>query len=159
MRFRVGQGFDVHRFGGEGPLVLGGVTVPHAQGLVAHSDGDVVLHALIDAILGAAGQGDIGQWFPDNDPKWQNANSVEMLRAVVEAVKAQGWSIANADVTVICQSPKIAPYRLGMREIIAEALGVVTEQVNVKGTTTESLGFTGRKEGIAACAVVLLECQ
>ncbi len=159
MRFRVGQGFDVHRFGGSGPLILGGVEIPSEVGLLAHSDGDVLLHALIDALLGGLGLGDIGHWFPDNDAKWHKASSVMMLKTVAREIQARAWRVVNADMTVICQRPKISPYRSQMIEVVAKALDIPITQVNIKGTTTEGLGFAGRGEGIAAQAVVLLEQQ
>ncbi|TRW49611.1 2-C-methyl-D-erythritol 2,4-cyclodiphosphate synthase [Aliidiomarina halalkaliphila] len=153
---RVGQGFDVHKFGGEGPIRLAGVTVPHDQGLLAHSDGDVALHALIDALLGAVGLGDIGHWFPDNDPDFAGADSGELLQTAYHAVQKQGFELVNADLTIICERPKIGPYREHMRARVAELLSADIAQVNIKGTTTERLGFTGRGEGIASMAVVLL---
>ncbi|RMD78377.1 MAG: 2-C-methyl-D-erythritol 2,4-cyclodiphosphate synthase [Gammaproteobacteria bacterium] len=156
---RVGQGFDAHRFAPPGerlPLRLGGVEVPHDRGLLAHSDGDVALHALCDALLGAAGLGDIGQHFPDRDPRWQGADSRALLRAVLERVREAGWRPVNVDLTLVAQAPRLAPHREAMREAIAQDLGLEAGAVNVKATTTEGLGFTGRGEGIAALAVALL---
>jgi 2-C-methyl-D-erythritol 2,4-cyclodiphosphate synthase len=153
---RVGSGFDVHAFGPGDGLMLGGVRVPHTQGVVAHSDGDVVLHALCDALLGAAGLGDIGQHFKDTDPRWRGADSRQFVSAVLAMVNARGWTVVNADVTVLAQAPKVAPHRAAMRAQIAALLGVDEACINIKATTTESLGFLGRAEGIAAQAVVLL---
>ncbi|MDW6001812.1 2-C-methyl-D-erythritol 2,4-cyclodiphosphate synthase [Vibrio mangrovi] len=154
--FRIGHGFDVHKFGGEGPVVIGGVSIPYEQGLLAHSDGDVALHALTDALLGAIAAGDIGRHFPDTDEQWQGADSRNLLRDVYRRVKAQGYRLGNADITIIAQAPKMAPYIGQMCALIAEDLETEIGNVNVKATTTERLGFTGRKEGIACEAVVLL---
>lgn len=154
---RVGHGFDVHAFQDGGRLVLGGVGIEHPRSLAAHSDGDVVLHALCDALLGAAGLGDIGQHFPDSDAKFCNIDSRELLRAVHERIADLGYALGNADLTVIAQAPRLAPHIPAMRANIAADLAVVEKQINVKATTTEHLGFTGREEGIAAFAVVLLE--
>lgn len=153
---RIGHGFDVHKFGGEGPVIIGGVAVPYEQGLVAHSDGDVALHALTDALLGAIAEGDIGRHFPDTDEKWKGANSRELMKAVYKLVQEKGYQVGNLDVTIIAQAPKMLPYIQSMREAIAADLQTAIENVNVKATTTEKLGFTGRKEGIACEAVVLL---
>ena len=154
---RIGQGFDVHAFQDGGTLVLGGVTVPHDRSLEAHSDGDVLLHALCDALLGAAGLGDIGRHFPPDDAAWKNIDSRVLLRQTCEQVAAKNYKVANADITVVAQAPKLAPYIDVMCQNISEDLQVGVAQVNVKATTTEYLGFTGRGEGIAAFAVVLLE--
>ena len=154
---RIGQGFDVHAFQNGGTLVLGGVKVPHDRSLVAHSDGDVLLHALCDALLGAAGLGDIGRHFPPDDAAWENIDSRVLLRQTCEQVAAKNYKVANADITVVAQAPKLAPYIDVMCQHISEDLQVGVAQVNVKATTTEHLGFTGRGEGIAAFAVVLLE--
>lgn len=156
---RIGQGFDVHAFEAGRPLVLGGVTVPHSHGLKAHSDGDVLLHALCDALLGAAALGDIGHHFPDTDPAWRNADSRDLLRAVYSKLEAQGFTLVNADMTLLAQVPRLAPWIDAMRETIAADLRAPLDAVSVKATTTEHLGFTGRKEGIAALAVVLIERQ
>ncbi len=153
---RIGHGFDVHKFGGEGPVIIGGVAVPYEQGLIAHSDGDVALHALSDALLGAIAAGDIGRHFPDTDDKWKGADSRELLKDVYRRVKEQGYKLGNADVTIIAQAPKMAPYIDAMSEAIAHDLETDIRNINVKATTTERLGFTGRKEGIATEAVVLL---
>ncbi|MDO6570868.1 MULTISPECIES: 2-C-methyl-D-erythritol 2,4-cyclodiphosphate synthase [unclassified Gilvimarinus] len=153
---RIGQGFDVHKFGPGDKIAIGGVVIPHSQSLVAHSDGDVLLHALCDALLGACGLGDIGKHFPDTDPQYRGANSRELLRLVMSKVKADGWRVSNADMTIIAEAPKMAPYIANMCEAIAQDLACSISQINVKATTTEKLGFTGRGEGIAAQAVVLL---
>ena len=154
---RIGHGFDVHRFGGEGPCMLGGVAVPHEHGLIAHSDGDVVLHALCDALLGALALGDIGQLYPDNDDKFENIDSRILLRDVYKRVTDMGYVVGNIDLTIIAQVPKMLPYEPQMRANIASDLSVDMSQVSVKATTTEKLGFVGRKEGIACEAVVLLD--
>jgi 2-C-methyl-D-erythritol 2,4-cyclodiphosphate synthase len=153
---RIGHGYDVHRFGEGEFITLGGVRIPHRFGLIAHSDGDVLLHALSDALLGAAALGDIGQHFPDTDPRFKGADSRVLLRHVLGLIQAKGWKVANVDATVVAQAPKMAPHVPAMRELIAEDLQVALEQVNVKATTTEKLGFTGREEGIAVHAVALL---
>lgn len=154
--FRIGHGFDVHRFGEGDHLVLGGVTIPYTQGFIAHSDGDVALHALADALLGAAALGDIGQHFPDTDQQFKGADSRGLLRIVWDKIQQQGYSIGNVDVTIIAQAPKMAPHVAAMRENIAQDLQVEVGAVNVKATTTEQLGYAGRKEGIAVHAVTLL---
>lgn len=153
---RIGHGFDVHKFGGEGPVIIGGVRVPYEQGLIAHSDGDVALHALSDALLGAIAAGDIGRHFPDTDDEWKGADSRELLKDVYRRVKEQGYVIGNADITIIAQAPKMAPHIDSMCQAIAQDLETSISNVNVKATTTERLGFTGRKEGIACEAVVLI---
>lgn len=156
LRPRIGHGIDVHRFGEGAQVTLGGVVIPHDQGLVAHSDGDVALHALADALLGALALGDIGKHFPDTDAAYSGADSRVLLRHVVALIRAQGYVVGNADVTVLAERPKLAPHILLMRERIAADLGVATDQVSVKATTTEKLGFVGRREGIEAHAVVML---
>ncbi len=153
---RIGQGVDVHKFGPGDKIVMGGVAIPHSKGLVAHSDGDVLLHALCDALLGAAALGDIGHHFPDNDPQYANADSRALLRMVYTKVKALGYRLGNADLTIIAQAPKMAPHILPMRERIAADLECDIGNVNVKATTSERLGFTGREEGITALATVLI---
>jgi 2-C-methyl-D-erythritol 2,4-cyclodiphosphate synthase len=153
---RIGHGFDVHAFGPGERVVIGGVSIPHDHGVVAHSDGDVALHALCDALLGAAGLGDIGGMFPDTDPRWAGADSRTLLRDVVARLAAQGLAVANADLTVIAQSPRLAPHIAEMRVRIAADLGIPPDRVNVKATTTERLGYIGRGEGLAAHAVALL---
>lgn len=154
---RIGHGFDVHKFGGEGPIVLAGVKIPFEQGFIAHSDGDVAIHALCDAILGALCLADIGNHFPDTDSDYENIDSRILLRHVVGLMQNKGYQLGNADITIVAQAPKIAPHLLAMREILASDLAADIDQVNVKATTTEKLGYVGRKEGIATHAVVLLE--
>ncbi len=154
---RIGQGYDVHRFKPDGDVILGGVKIDYEQGLEAHSDGDVVLHALCDALLGAAALGDIGKHFPDTDPEFKGADSQVLLRYVYDIVQKKGYSLVNADITIIAQAPKMAPHIVAMCQNIAADLSVEIDQVNVKATTTEKLGFEGRKEGIAVQAVVLIE--
>ncbi|MBB5210821.1 2-C-methyl-D-erythritol 2,4-cyclodiphosphate synthase [Microbulbifer hydrolyticus] len=157
MSFRIGQGIDVHAFGPGDHVVLGGVRIPFERGLVAHSDGDVLLHALADALLGALALGDIGKHFPDTDDNYSGADSRELLRHVVGLIHQRGYRVVNADTTLIAQAPKMAPHIDAMREHIAADCRVSAGDVSVKATTSEKLGFTGRKEGIAAQAVVLLE--
>jgi 2-C-methyl-D-erythritol 2,4-cyclodiphosphate synthase len=154
---RIGHGFDAHRFGADRPLVLGGVQVAHSTGLLAHSDGDVVLHALCDALLGAAGLGDIGRHFPDTDAAYRSIDSRLLLARVMEAVRAAGFTPVNADITVLAQAPRLADHIDAMRARIARDLGLDAGAVNVKATTTERMGWVGREEGIATHAVVLLE--
>ncbi|KGD75078.1 2-C-methyl-D-erythritol 2,4-cyclodiphosphate synthase [Tatumella morbirosei] len=153
---RIGHGFDVHAFGGEGPLVIGGVRIPFDRGFIAHSDGDVALHALTDALLGAVAMGDIGKLFPDTDPAFKGADSRGLLREAWSRISSKGYQIGNVDITLIAQAPKMLPHVAQMRVNIAEDLGCHMDQVNVKATTTEKLGFTGRGEGIACEAVALL---
>jgi len=154
---RVGQGYDVHRFKDGSDVILGGVKIPYEQGLEAHSDGDVVLHALCDALLGAAALGDIGKHFPDTDPEFKGADSRVLLRHVYGIVQEKGYRLVNADITIIAQAPKMAPYITAMCSNIADDLKVEVDCINVKATTTEKLGFEGRKEGIAVQAIVLIE--
>lgn len=156
MKMRIGHGFDVHKFGGDLPLMLGGVDVPYETGLVAHSDGDVVLHAISDAILGAMALGDIGKHFPDTDAQFKGADSRVLLRHCYRLALAKGYCIGNLDVTVIAQAPKMAPHIDAIRAVLAADLDTDINDINVKATTTEKLGFTGRKEGIAVEAVVLM---
>ncbi len=153
MQFRVGTGFDVHALVENRDLILAGVRVPYERGLLGHSDADVALHALMDALLGAAGKGDIGKHFPDTDDKYEGADSRRLLRVVVEMLRKDGWRVNNVDVTIIAQRPKLAPFIATMRERVASDLGIEEDAVNIKATTTEKLGFTGRGEGIAAEAV------
>ena len=153
---RVGHGFDVHAFGPGDGLVVGGVRIPFERGVVAHSDGDVLVHALCDALLGALARGDIGRHFPDTDPRWKDCDSRQFLREIVGWIHAAGLELANADATIIAEAPRFAPHIDHMRKNLAADLQVAESQVNVKATTTEGLGFTGRREGIAAHAVVLL---
>jgi len=154
---RIGHGYDVHAFGSGDKIVIGGVVIPHHHGLIAHSDGDVLLHALSDALLGAAALGDIGKHFPDSDVQYRNADSRSLLRMVYGKVKLAGWRLANADLTIVAQAPRMATYIPRMVENIAADLHSELNQINVKATTTERLGFVGREEGIAAYAVVLLQ--
>lgn len=154
---RIGQGFDVHAFGDGDHVRIAGVKVAHERGIVAHSDGDVAIHALCDAILGALALDDIGRHFPPDDPRWRDADSRVFLRHCVELAAARGWRVGNADLTVLCERPKIAPHADAMRAILAVDMGVPIDAVSVKATTTEKLGFCGRSEGIAAMAVVLLQ--
>ena len=156
MKLRIGQGYDVHAFGEGDHVMVGGVRVPHERGVLAHSDGDVVLHALCDAMLGALALGDIGTHFPPSDPRWKGADSRVFLRHCSGLLRERGWRVGNADVTVVCERPKIGPHAQAMREVIAADLGVDIEDIGVKATTSERLGFTGRGEGIAALAACLL---
>ncbi len=154
---RIGIGYDVHKFQKGRPLFLGGIKIEHPQGLLGHSDADVLLHAIIDAMLGAAGLGDIGRHFPDNDKKYKDISSVELLKNVDHLVRQSGWRVYNLDATIITELPKISPHVTAMREKIGSTIALAPSQINVKGKTSEGLGFTGRGEGIAAMAVVLLE--
>ena len=156
LNIRIGQGFDVHAFGDGDHVMLGGVRVPHARGVQAHSDGDVVLHALCDAMLGALALGDIGKHFPPSDDRWKGADSRAFVRHCDALLRERGWRVGNADVTVICERPKVGPHADAMRAGVAEDLGIEVDAVSIKATTSEKLGFTGRGEGIAAQAVVLL---
>lgn len=157
MGLRIGHGFDVHAFAEGRRCVLGGVDVPCERGLLGHSDADVLAHALMDALLGALREGDIGKLFPDDDPAYEGADSIALLGRVADLVRERGWRIVDCDCTVAAQAPKLAPYREQMRENMAAAMGVSVDAVGVKATTTERLGFVGRKEGVAAWAVALLE--
>ncbi|WHY67216.1 2-C-methyl-D-erythritol 2,4-cyclodiphosphate synthase [Neobacillus sp. SuZ13] len=154
--FRIGQGFDVHQLTEGRPLIIGGINIPYEMGLLGHSDADVLLHTVSDACLGAIGEGDIGKHFPDTDPNFKDADSAKLMEHVWQLVKNKGYELVNADCTIIAQKPKMAPYIEQMRVRIAELLDAAPEQINVKATTTEKLGFTGRGEGIASQAVVLL---
>ena len=154
---RIGHGYDVHRLVEGRALILGGVRIPYEKGLLGHSDADVLTHALMDALLGAAALGDIGHLFPDNDDRFAGADSVALLREVIRIIHDQGYTVGNVDCTVLAQRPKLAPYILQMRERLCEAMGISIEQVSVKATTEEGLGFTGEGKGIAAQAVALLE--
>ena len=153
---RIGHGYDVHRFSKERKLILGGIDVPHFQGLLGHSDADVLIHAIMDALLGAAGLGDIGGSFPDTDPAYEGISSLLLLSKVGEKLKSEGWDIENIDCTILAQAPKLASYLPMMKKNIAQCLGVLDQQLNIKATTEERLGFTGREEGMAAHAVCLL---
>lgn len=156
MNMRIGQGFDVHAFAENRKLILGGVEIPYEKGLLGHSDADVLLHAICDALLGAAALGDIGRHFPDTDAKYKNIDSRELLRDVLARIRSLGWVVGNVDATLIAQAPKMAPHIAAMTQNIAADLGVALDQINVKATTTEKLGFAGREEGIAAQAICLL---
>ncbi len=156
MNIRIGHGFDVHKFGGDAPLLLGGGHVPYELGLIAHSDGDVVLHAISDAILGSVALGDIGKHFPDTDAAFKGADSRQLLRHCYSLARDKGFELGNLDVTIIAQVPKMAPHIEAIREVLSQDLETSIENINVKATTTEKLGFTGRKEGIAVEAVVLV---
>jgi 2-C-methyl-D-erythritol 2,4-cyclodiphosphate synthase len=155
--FRIGQGFDVHQLTENRPLIIGGITIPYELGLLGHSDADVLLHTVADACLGAIGEGDIGRHFPDTDPEFKDADSAKLMEQVWEIVKEKGYRLVNIDCTIIAQKPKMAPYIPQMRERIADLLEATVDQVNVKATTTEKLGFTGRGEGIASQVAVLLQ--
>lgn len=157
MKIRIGQGLDIHAFCEGDHVMLGGVRIAHEKALAAHSDGDVVLHALCDAMLGAAAMGDIGRHFSPSDPQWKNADSRELLRQVDLLLKHDGWSVSNADITVVCEQPKVTPHAEQMRANIAADIGLDMEDVSVKATTTEGLGFCGRSEGITVLAVVLIK--
>ena len=150
---RTGMGFDVHAFSGEGPIMLGGISVPHSRGLAGHSDADVVLHAITDALLGAGGLGDIGEHFPPTDPEWKGVSSDRFLRHAVKLLREKGAIIDHVDCTIIAEEPKVGPHRAAMRARIAEIARMTLDQVSIKATTTEGLGLTGRREGIAAQAV------
>ena len=154
---RIGHGFDVHRFAENCPLIIGGVNIPHSHGLEAHSDGDVLIHAICDALLGAAGLWDIGHHFPDTDDSFKNIDSRVLLRRVIADLSARGWAVSNIDATVVAQAPKLAPHIPAMKSLLADDMAISEAELNIKATTTEKLGFTGRKEGIAAHAVVLLK--
>ena len=153
---RIGHGYDVHRLVPDRPLIIGGVSIPHEKGLLGHSDADVLLHAISDALLGALALGDIGKHFPDTDPRYEGADSLRLLNEVFQMVTQQGWTVGNVDATVLAQAPKLAPHIEQMRRNIASALGTDPERISVKATTEERLGFTGEKLGIAAHAVCLL---
>ncbi|MEC9412078.1 MAG: 2-C-methyl-D-erythritol 2,4-cyclodiphosphate synthase [Pseudomonadota bacterium] len=153
---RIGHGYDVHRFIEDAPLIIGGVTIPHTHGLEAHSDGDVLIHAICDALLGAAGLWDIGHHFPDNDQAFKGIDSRILLRRVINDLSERGWCVGNVDATIIAQAPKMAPFIPQMRELLAADMQVDVTAINIKATTTEKLGFAGRKEGIATHAVALI---
>lgn len=156
MGYRIGTGFDAHRLIDERSLIIGGVNIPFHKGLDGHSDADVLIHAIMDAILGAAGLPDIGQLFPDTDDRFKGISSILLLQKVIEKISARGFAVVNIDSTVICQEPKLMPYMEEMKSVIAEAIKIDRDMVNIKATTTEKMGFTGREEGIAAQAVCLL---
>lgn len=154
---RVGHGYDVHRLVENRACIIGGIVIPYEKGLLGHSDADVLTHAIMDALLGAAALGDIGQWFPDSDPAYQGADSIQLLQEVCSKLRENGYDIYNIDATVLAQAPKMKPYILNMRERLSVACGITIDQINVKATTEEGLGFTGAGEGIAAHAVCLVE--
>lgn len=156
MNFRIGQGLDVHAFTPGDHVILGGVRIPHHHGIDAHSDGDVALHALCDALLGAAALGDIGQHFPPSDERWRGASSIDLLQQVLALLQQRGWVVVNVDMTIACEAPRIAPHVPAMRQTTAAALQLDVDAVSVKATTTEQLGFCGRQEGIAALAIAML---
>jgi 2-C-methyl-D-erythritol 2,4-cyclodiphosphate synthase len=157
LSYRVGNGYDAHTWGEGRPFILGGVTIPHTKGLVGHSDADALSHAICDALLGAAALGNIGQYFPDSDPKWKGADSLLLLKECGQMVKIKGWLVVNIDATIVCQTPKLTPYLVPMVRMIEETLELNPDTVNVKAKTTEGMGFEGREEGISVQAVVLLE--
>ena len=157
MNFRIGHGYDVHRLVAGRKCIIGGMDIPHETGLLGHSDADVLTHAVMDALLGAAGMADIGHLFPDTDPQYAGADSLQLLREVGRRLAQAGWTLGNIDATIIAQAPRMAPYLDGMRQNIAQALSAAKDVVNIKATTEEHLGFTGAKEGIAAHAVCLIE--
>ena len=157
MDFRIGIGFDAHKLVEGRPLILGGVTISHDKGLLGHSDADALCHAVSDAILGAAALGDMGKYFPDTDPKWKDANSLEMLKECARMAKAKGWTVGNVDATIACQKPKLFSYLVPMSKMIEQTLQISPDRVNVKAKTTEGMGFEGREEGISVQAVVLLK--
>ena len=156
MNIRIGNGYDIHKLVAGRSLILGGVEIPHALGLLGHSDADVLTHAIMDALLGALSLGDIGHYFPPNDPQWQGANSITLLKQVLNIIQSQGWQIGNIDSTIVAEQPKLKPHLKAMRSALAEAMGVEINLVSIKATTNEELGPTGRQEGICAYAVVLL---
>ena len=156
MQLRVGQGIDVHRFAAGRRLVIGGVTIPYERGLDGHSDADVLLHSITDALLGAAGKGDLGTYFPDTDQKWKDADSRELLRIAWKEVKEEGWRVQNVDSTILAEAPRMFPHIEKMRENISSDLGITVSQCAIKATTTETIGAVGRKEGVMASSVILL---
>jgi 2-C-methyl-D-erythritol 2,4-cyclodiphosphate synthase len=156
---RIGHGFDAHRFGEGDSVTIGGISIPHSQGLIAHSDGDVLIHAICDAILGAMALGDIGKHFPDNDPAFKNIDSAELLKSVMQSANKKGYVVGNLDCTVIAQAPRLGAHISAMQTKLAGLLNVEVDAVNVKATTTEKMGYTGRGEGISAHAVVLMQPQ
>jgi len=156
---RIGHGFDAHRFGEGDTVTIGGISIPHSQGLIAHSDGDVLIHAICDAILGAMALGDIGKHFPDNDPAFKNIDSAELLKSVMQSANKKGYVVGNLDCTVIAQAPRLGAHIYAMQTKLAGLLNIEVDAVNVKATTTEKMGYTGRGEGISAHAVVLMQPQ
>ena len=156
MNIRIGNGYDIHQLAEGRPLILGGVNIPHSVGLLGHSDADVLTHSIMDALLGALGMGDIGHYFPPNDPKWKGADSIMLLEQVLKIVHSQGWKIGNIDSTIVAERPKLKPHLKSMRSVLAETLAIEIDQISIKATTNEKLGPVGREEGICAYAVVLL---
>jgi len=156
MNIRIGNGYDIHQLVADRPLILGGVNIPHALGLLGHSDADVLTHAIMDALLGALSLGDIGHYFPPSDPKWEGANSITLLEQVLKIIQSQGWQIGNIDSTIVAEQPKLKPHLKAMRSTLSRAMGVEMDLVSIKATTNEKLGPVGRQEGICAYAVVLL---
>jgi 2-C-methyl-D-erythritol 2,4-cyclodiphosphate synthase len=156
MNIRIGNGYDIHQLVADRSLILGGVNIPHRLGLLGHSDADVLTHAIMDALLGALGLGDIGHYFPPNDPQWKGANSIMLLEQVLSIIQSQGWRIGNIDSTIVAEQPKLKPHLKSMRSCLAQAMALDLEQVSIKATTNEKLGPVGREEGICAYAVVLL---
>ena len=156
MSIRIGNGYDIHRLVANRPLILGGVNISHHLGLLGHSDADVLTHAIMDALLGALGLGDIGHYFPPSDPKWQGADSIVLLQQVADLIHSQGWQVGNIDSTIVAEQPKLKPHLKSMRSAIAKTLGVEIDQISIKATTNEKLGPVGREEGICAYAVALL---
>ncbi len=156
MNIRIGNGYDIHKLVNDRPLILGGVEIPHSMGLLGHSDADVLTHAIMDALLGALGMGDIGHYFPPSDPQWKGANSMVLMEQVIKIVRSQGWDIGNIDSTVVAERPKLKPHLKSMRTEVAKILNIDLERVSIKATTNEQLGPVGREEGICAYAVVLL---
>lgn len=154
---RIGHGYDIHKLVEERKLIIGGVEIPYSKGLFGHSDADVLTHAIIDALLGAAGLGDIGQYFPDNDPKWKNANSLDLLEVVYTSIKNKGYKIINIDSTVVAEEPKLAPHTNKMKKILSEILKINENQINIKAKTNEGLDSTGQKNSICAWSVALIE--
>jgi len=156
MNIRIGNGYDIHKLVSNRPLILGGLEIPHSMGLLGHSDADVLTHAIMDALLGALGMGDIGHYFPPSDPQWKGADSMILMEQVIKIVRSQGWQIGNIDSTVVAEQPKLKPHLKSMRTTVAKVLNIDIEQISIKATTNEKLGPVGREEGICAYAVVLL---
>ncbi len=156
MNIRIGNGYDIHQLVADRPLILGGVTIPHTLGLLGHSDADVLTHAIMDALLGALGMGDIGHYFPPSDPKWKGADSLLLLQQVLSIIQSQGWNIGNIDSTIVAEQPKLKPHLKSMRSTLAQTMGLEIDQISIKATTNEKLGPVGREEGICAYAVALL---
>lgn len=156
MKIRIGNGYDIHQLVADRPLILGGVTIPHTLGLLGHSDADVLTHAIMDALLGALGMGDIGHYFPPSDPKWKGADSLLLLQQVLSIIQSQGWNIGNIDSTIVAEQPKLKPHLKSMRSTLAQTMAIEIDQISIKATTNERLGPVGREEGICVYAVALL---